>query len=93
MTSLFFRAFLEETPPRDIPVLALSGRRPLALVRLLPHRVKRVPPRMPPHAVAVLLESRVVQTPLLPSRPWIPTLRIGEISALETLFVSFDPDL
>ncbi len=92
MTSPLFLAFLAETPPRNIPVLALPGRHPLALVRLLPQRVKRVPPRTPPHDVAVLLESLIGQIPLLPSRPWAPILRIGEISALG-MFVSFDPAL
>ena len=84
-----FLVFRAETRRKHTPVLALSGRHLLALVRLLPHRAQQVPPRMLPHGVAVASDPPIVPTPRLIRRRWTPILRIGEISALEMLSVCF----
>jgi hypothetical protein len=79
-----------ETLPRNTQAQVLSGRHLLALVRLLPHRALQVPPRTFLPVIVVLQEPRIdLILPLL-SRPWILTLRIGEISALAMWFVFSD---
>jgi hypothetical protein len=79
-----------ETLPRNTRVQVLSGRHLLALVRLLPHRALQVPPRTFLLVIAVLQEHRIGQILPLLSHPWIPILRIGEISVLAMWYVFSD---